>query len=213
LVGNASDLLGILARYPGWLAFLRLKASSVHNFYRQARQLLVQSGFAHVQLSARGWPPPWNRSSGKDYGLLADVCDAVTPKLFTFDYSVLPRWYAQTLLEWNPTLTESEVLDALVECMDLEDDIRGRSLDDYHIPGPTEYHPADIDVYRGRVEQVIDHVAGRAPCYPISNPCMPETQWRKMVELVRHSRADGMWINMYGYLSPAKLETVRTTWA
>lgn len=83
----------------------------------------------------------------------------------------------------------------------------------YHIPGRTERHPARIDVYRERIDEVVDQVNGRVPCYPISNPCTPEDQWRQMVALVRDSTADGMWVNMYGYLSEPKCDILRRMWS
>lgn len=209
---NPSELLELLACYPGWLQFLRFKAHSVVDYYRRLRQSLDSLGFDKITLSARGWPPPWNRSSGMDYRGLAEVCNAVTPKLFTFDYSVLPRWYGQTLLGWNPERSESEILDALVEWMNLPDDLKPRSFAHYHIPAPTEPHPARLEVYRTRLDEVVDQVGGQAYCYPFAHAYLPEAQWKRMVALIRDSRVDGMWVQMYGYLSNRKLEILREMW-
>jgi hypothetical protein len=33
-----------------------------------------------------------------------------------------------------------------------------------------------------------------------------------MVALIRDSQVDGMWVQMYGYLSDRKLEILRNTW-
>ena len=210
---NPLGLLGLLVHYPGWLHLLRFKAASIAGFYRKIRALLDTMGLRKVQISARGWPPPWNRSSGMDYRMLAEVCDAVTPKLFTFDYCALPRWYGQSLAAWNPGLPESAVLDALVEWMNLPDDLEERSFARYHIPAPDELHPARIGCYGARIDEVVDAVTGRAPCYPFGHAYLPESQWREMVALIAASRADGMWVQMYGYLSDRKLEILRETWA
>jgi hypothetical protein len=212
LARNPSELLELLAHYPGWLQFLRFKAHSVVDYYRRLRQSLDNLGFDKITLSARGWPPPWNRSSGMDYRGLAEVCDAVTPKLFTFDYSVLPRWYGQTLLGWNPERSESEILDALVEWMNLPDDLECRSFAHYHIPAPTEPHPARLEAYRARLDEVADQAGGHAYCYPFAHAYLPEAQWKRMVALIRDSRVDGMWVQMYGYLSDRKLEILREMW-
>jgi hypothetical protein len=212
LVRNPSELLELLAHYPGWLQFLRFKAHSVVDYYRRLRQSLDSLGFETITLSARGWPPPWNRSSGIDYRGLAKVCDAVTPKLFTFDYSVLPRWYGQTLLSWNPERSESEILDALVHWMNLPDNLEHRSFAHYHIPAPTEPHPARLEAYRARLDEVADQVGGQAHCYPFAHAYLPEAQWKRMVALIRDSRVDGMWVQMYGYLSDRKLEILRQMW-
>lgn len=208
LACNPSEFLELLIHYPGWLQFLRFKTQSVVDIYRRIRQLLVKT----IELSARGWPPPWNRSSGMDYRALTELCNAVTPKLFTFDYSALPRWYGQTLLAWNPHLSETEVLDSLVEWMNLPDDLERRSFANYHIPAPTEPHPARLEAYRARLDEVVDQVGGNAFCYPFAHAYLPEPQWKRMVALIRDSRVDGMWVQMYGYLSDPKLEILRDMW-
>jgi hypothetical protein len=212
LLFNPSELLELLIHHPGWLHFLQFKAESVVRFYRKVRQLLDNLGLEKISLSARGWPPPWNRSSGMDYRSLAEVCTAVTPKLFTFDYSVLPRWYGQTLLDWNPGLSESGILDALVEWMNLPDDFIHRSFVNYHIPAPAELHPARLEVYRTRLDEVVDQVNSQAHCFPFAHAYLPEPQWKRMVALIRDSRVDGMWVQMYGYLSDRKLEILRHMW-
>lgn len=212
LLSNPWEWLELLSHYPGWLQFLRFKARTVTEFYRRVRLLLDEMDRPQMILSARGWPPPWNRSSGMDYRALADICGAVTPKLFTFDYSALPRWYGQTLLHWNPTLSEREILDALVDWLNLPDSIERRSFADYYIPAPAEPHPARLEVYRTRVDEVVDQVGGRARCYPFAHAYLPEPQWKRMIALVRDSRVDGMWVQMYGYLSGAKLEILKEMW-
>jgi hypothetical protein len=212
ILRNPSELLELLTHYPGCLYFLQFKAKTVVSFYRKVRQVLDNLGMERVSLSARGWPPPWNRSSGMDYRALSEICAAVTPKLFTFDYSVLPRWYGQTLLDWNPELAESEILDTLVEWMNLPDDFERRSFANYHIPAPTEPHPAKIEAYRVRLDEVADQVRGRALCYPFAHAYLPEPQWKRMIAMIRDSRVDGMWVQMYGYLSDQKLQILSELW-
>jgi hypothetical protein len=147
-----------------------------------------------------------------DYRVLADVCDAVTPKLFLFDYSALPRWYGQTLLKWNPNLAESEILDTLIEWMNLPDDFERRSFALYHIPPPTEPHPARLDVYRTRLDEVVAQVGDRAKCYPFAHAYLPEPQLKRMIAQIRDSRVDGMWVQMYGYLSDRKFQILGEMW-
>jgi hypothetical protein len=212
LLRNPSELLETLTHYPGWLYFLQFKANTVVSFYRKVRQLLDDLDLEAVGLSARGWPPPWNRSSGMDYRSLSEVCVAVTPKLFTFDYSALPRWYGQTLLAWNPELAESEILDTLVEWMSLPDDFERRSFANYHIPAPAELHPAKVEAYRIRLDEVAEQVHGKALCYPFAHAYLPEPQWKRMIAVIRDSRVNGMWVQMYGYLSDQKLQILSELW-
>lgn len=212
LLCNPAELLELLTHYPGWLQFLSFKAQSVVSSYRDVRQLLDTLGAKEVTLSARGWPPPWNRSSGMDYRALAETCTAVTPKLFTFAYSALPRWYGQTLIAWNPKLSESEILDALVEWMNLPDDIEERSFNDYRIPAPTQLQPAKVAVYGTRLDEVMNQVDGKAHCYPFAHAYMPEPQWKRLISMIRDSRVDGVWVQMYGYLSDRKLDILGRMW-
>jgi hypothetical protein len=212
VAANPGQLAELLIRYRGWTQFLAFKAASVVGFYHKARQLLDDLGFSSMTISARGWPPPWNRSSGMDYRELAGICTAVTPKLFTFDYSALPRWYGQTLAGWNPALVESDLLDSLVAWMNLPDGLEPRLFAKYRIPAPEEPHPAKIEAYQSRLDEVVDQAGGRALCYPIAHAYLPEAQWQQMVRLVRDSRVDGMWVQMYGYLSDRKLAILREAW-
>ncbi len=216
VAGRPSVLLELLTHHPGWLQFLQFKAQSVVSFYGQVRRLLDEMKMQDVKLTARGWCPPWNRSSGSDYRALAEICDAVSPKLFTFDHAVLPRWIGQTLLGWNPRLaeiqSESQLLDAIIDWLNLPDDIQERSFAHYNIPAPEDEHPARLEAYQARLEEVMTQVGGRALYYPIAHPYLPERQWREMVNLICNSQVDGMWVNMYGYLSDRKLAILEENW-
>jgi hypothetical protein len=209
---SLSAFLELLAAYPGWQQFLAFKSQSVVTFYERVRQLLDTLDLETVTLTARGWCPPWNRSSGSDYRALADICGAISPKLFTFDHAVLPRWFGQKLQDWNPALSESHILDTVIAWMNLQDDFEPRSFDLYQIPAPEEPHPARLESYGARLQEVASQVGGRASFYPISHPYASDKQWREMVSLIRESPADGMWVNMYGYLSDPKLEILKDIW-
>lgn len=205
ILENASELKELLMHFLGWLQFMQFKAESVVGFYRRVRQLTDELGYRGKVLAARGWCPPWNRSRGIGYRALTEVCDKITPKLFTFDHNAMPRWYGQTLLTWKPELSESRNLDALIVCMNLPDDIEHQSFVSYDIPAPTEEHPAKLEAYQNRLDELVDQVDGKAPCYPISHLYLLELHWKRMVTLIRESRVDGMWVNMYGYLTDQKL--------
>lgn len=210
---HPSAILELLTHYPGWLQFLQLKALTVTSFYQEVRELMKRLGMGDRKLSARGWPPPWNRSSGMDYRTLADSCDAVTPKLFTFDYSALPRWYGEVLKTWNPHLSETAILDCLIEIMGLKDDLVNRRFTNYNIPAPNEHHPAHIDAYRQRIQEVQAQVNGRATCLPFAHAYMPKSQWLEMLTMLRDINVDGIWVQMYGYLSDSKFDILREVWA
>jgi hypothetical protein len=213
LARRPSELVDLLLAYPGWYDLLRFKARTVVGYYAAVRQAMDLEGARQMALGANGWCPPFNLSSGMDYGAVAGVCQALRVKLFTFHWSVLPRWYGQTLLRWNPTLSEEHILDALVDALELPDRNSPRSFAQYHIPTPDEPHPTLPEAWRIKTDAVADQVAGRAPFYAYAHSYRPLEQWKRTISVLRDSRADGMWVQRYGYLSDAKLEALRVLWA
>jgi len=208
----ATALSRLIDEAPGWAEFLRFKAETVTTFYRAVRRTLDAAGRTDLRLMARGWPPPWNRWSGMDYGALAEVCTAATPKLFAFDYCAVPRWYGEVLKRWNPALSEPAILDALTAWLDLPDNFPARRFDLYAIPAEDEPHPVGVPAYRRRVEAVLGAVGGRCAVQPFAHCHMPEAMWHEQVRMLRDAAVDGIWIQMYGYLSESKLQTLRDEW-
>jgi hypothetical protein len=206
------ELLELLQSFPGWLDFIRLKSETVTEVYGLIRQAMDAEGAQHMQLGANGWPPPFNRASGVDYRALAQVCHVVRPKLFTFHWSALPRWYGQVLRQWNPDLSERQLLDALVDILELPDDNAPRSFAQYHIPAPHEDHPARPECWREKLDEVVDQVGGRAACYALAHSYRSLAQWKRMIAVVRDSRVDGMWVQRYDYLSDDKLDALARMW-
>ncbi|MBI4536687.1 MAG: hypothetical protein HY712_01880 [candidate division NC10 bacterium] len=208
----ATALSRLIDEAPGWAEFLRFKAEAVTTFYRDVRRALDAADRTDVQLMGRGWPPPWNLWSGMDYDALAGVCAAATPKLFAFDYCAIPRWYGEVLQRWNPALSEAAILDALTAWLDLPDNFPTRRFDLYAIPAEDEPHPVGVPAYRCRVEAVLRAVGGRCAVQPFAHCHMPEAMWREKVRMLREAAVDGMWIQMYGYLSEPKLQILREEW-
>lgn len=208
----ATALVRLIDEAPGWAGFLRFKATAITTFYRDVRRALDAMGRTDVRLMARGWPPPWNRWSGMEYGALAEICAAVTPKLFAFDYCAIPRWYGETLQRWNPGLSETAILDALVAWLDLPDEFTDRHFALYGIPAEDEPHPVGIAAYARRVEEVLRVAGGRCAVQPFAHCHMPDAMWREKVRMLSSAAVDGMWIQMYGYLSDSKLQILRGEW-
>ena len=206
------ELAELLQSYPGWLDLMRFKANTVVDAYTDYRRAMDAQGAAKMGLGANGWPPPFNRVSGMDYRRLADVCSSLRPKLFTFHWSALPRWYGQTLMAWNPGLSERHLLDTLVACLDLPDAIPVRSFSDYHIPAPNEDHPATPSSWREKLDEVVAQVGGRTACHAYAHSYRSEAQWTRMIAVIRDSRADGMWVQRYGYLSDSKFAALAHMW-
>jgi len=209
---SPGEMIAWVRDYPGWLDLLRFKADSVCALYGKIRAAMDNDGAAAMELGANGWAPPFNLSSGADYRRLADIVTAVRPKLHTFHWSTLPRWYGERLRAWNPTVGEQPILDMLVTLLDLPDDQAPRSFDKYHIPAPDEIHPARPEAWRTKLQQAVDQVGGRAKCYAYAHSYRPLKQWRQMIEVVRETDVDGMWVQRYGYLSDAKLRVLGDLW-
>lgn len=91
------------------------------------------------------------------------------------------------------------MLDALLDWMNLPDDLKQRSFANYHIPVSHEPHPAKIEAYQVRLDEVVDQVNGEAFCYPFAHAYPPAPQWERMVAMIGDSRVDGMWVQGYGY--------------
>ncbi|MCZ6678362.1 MAG: hypothetical protein O7E52_14060 [Candidatus Poribacteria bacterium] len=209
---NPSEMLDLLVRYPGWLDLLRFKSDVVYGLYAEIRQAMNDAGYANVELIANGWAPPFNRSSGMDYGRLSGTVQCVRPKLYTFHWSAMPRWYGQILKAWNPQLGESAILTAIKAWFNLPDDIAHPTFANYHIPGPDENHPVHPKTFRERIDEVTHQVNGQCPVMPLAHGYRPAAQWKRMVAIVRDSPADGMWVQRYCYLSDEKLRILREFW-
>jgi len=212
LAQNPWGMLELLQSYPGWLDFLRFKAETVVGLYAVFRQAMDDERAACLELGANGWAPPFNRSSGMDYRALSEVVQSLRPTLYTFHWSVLPRWYGQTLLDWNPSLPEGLLLDALVAILGLPDHNAPRNFSQYHIPAPHEDHPATPECWRAKLDEVVDQAGGRTPVYAYAHSYRSEAQWKRMIAVVRDSRVDGMWVTRYEYLSNNKFAALKAMW-
>ena len=211
-LGRPSALVELLADHPGVLEFVRFKAACVARFYGAMAETLCDLDGGRVTLSARGWAPPWNSVSGMSYRSAAAVCETVAPKLFSFDYAALPRWYGETLRDWSPRLPEEDIVELFLTLFDLVRLPGKEKLGAYLIPRPDEPHPIDAAGIERRVTEIIDQVGGRALVRPIAHAYGPVDQWERTVSTLRNLPVDGIWVQMYGYLSDEKVAVLERTW-
>ena len=151
-------------------------------------------------------------ASGLDFGALAGVADELAPKLFTFDFNAMPRWYAEVLQDWNTGLDEHELLTALLTLLDLPDGIARRRLADYQIPGPGDTHHADVAALLWRVERVRAAGGGRAFVRPFVHAYLNEPKWSELLQSLYGKATDGIWVQMFGYLSDEKSNALARNW-
>ncbi len=213
---SPSRLLDLLARHPGWHDFLSFKRDVVVGLFADIRAAMDAHGYADVALIANGWAPPFNRSSGMDYATLSGTVQVVRPKLYTFHWSAIPRWYGETLRRWNPDLGEAATLDAIKRCFDLPDDNPSPSMADYHIPGPDEAHPVYARTFRDRVSEVAHQVNGACSVTPLAHGYRPADQWKRKLAILRDCAAEGViegiWVQRYCYLTDEKLRILGDIW-
>jgi hypothetical protein len=147
-----------------------------------------------------------------DYGRLAETVQCVRPKLYTFHWSSMPRWYGQVLKSWNPDLGESAILEAIKTWFNLPDNIKSPTFENYHIPRATENHPVHFETLAHRVDEVVRQVGERVPVTPLAHGYVPLEQWKQTVTVVRDTAADGMWVQRYCYLSDEKISALAEIW-
>jgi hypothetical protein len=116
------------------------------------------------------------------------------------------------LLARNPGLDEGLLVRALVNLLDLADEIDEATIGAYGYPEPDEPHPIPNEPQRRKIEQVQTLVRGRTKIYPLVHGYGPFDDFRRRFQLVADSSADGVWINRYGYLSDAKLDAIGQVW-
>src|SRR5262249_12366722 len=95
-------LADALLAYPGVADLLRFKAASVTCAAAELRQVMNDAGASSVALGLNGFAPPWNLVTGLDYRQVHQVVQATRCKLFTFHWPMMTRWYAESLVAWNP---------------------------------------------------------------------------------------------------------------
>ena len=148
-----------------------------------------------------------------DYADLSAWCGMVAPKLFTFDFTALPRWYGEQLLDRSPRLSEEQICDVLVDVFDLPDDLVPRRFAKYRMPAPGETHHTHPAAHRPRIEQIAADVGpGRTRVCPILHAYLPPDEWREMIRVARACDIDGVWVQMYGYLTEQKLDILAEQW-
>lgn len=201
-------LLRRLIGAPGILDWLRFKAALSTNLLRRMRQTITDAAGPTKELAANAFSPPFSLLSGLDFNAAARCCDAVCPKLYTMHWSLIVKLYAEHLLAASAQLDEGLVVRNLARLFDLVDQDGDYRLSDYGYPTPDRPHPVGREPQLRKIAQVVEAVAGRCNVYPIVHSYGPADDFRRRLQLVGDSAADGLWINRYGYLSDEKLAMV-----
>ena len=203
-----------LLTYPGVADLLRFKAASVCGALAELRATLDAAGCGEVPLEVNGFAPPWCLITGMDYGTVGLIAGATRCKLFTFHWPLIVRWWAETLLAWNPTMDEGATLRAILAALDLPHPAEGhrRRLADFGMPRPGEPHPIVMEALTRKLDQAVALAGDGAPCQAYLHSYRPATEFARVLEAARASKAFGCWVQRYGYLSDEKLAILRAAW-
>ena len=188
---------------------MRFKARSVVDFIRALRGWVHSAG-PGLELGVNGFAPPWNEVTGADFAGLAAVADTVRCKLFSFHWSMMVGWLGEYLRAGNPVLSDELVLAAATAIYRMPA-VPGATLADYGMPGPEQPHPIPMTALADRLTEARAGVPpnGRLDAYLHSY--RPAAEFGALLAATA-DRADGTWIQRYGYLSDRKLGILRDAW-
>jgi hypothetical protein len=202
----------LFIRFPGILEWLRCKAALSTDLLRDWRAAINAYGGEEKELSANAFMPPFSFFTGLDFGAAAEHCASISPKLYTMHWSLIVKFWGDVLLAHNPALDEELLVKALVNLLDLADGESGARIADYGYPEPDQPHPIPTAPQVRKIHQALHAVNGRTQIYALVHGYGPLDDFRRRLQLVADSPADGVWINRYGYLSDAKLDAIREIW-
>ncbi|MEZ4870363.1 MAG: hypothetical protein R3C14_54035 [Caldilineaceae bacterium] len=205
-------ILRLYNQFPGVAEWFRLKAALSTDLLRDWRQAITTYGGAEKELSANAFMVPFSYITGLDFAGAAHHCESISPKLYTMHWSLMVKFWGDVLLAANPGLDETLLVHALVNLLDLAEETGGSTIDDYGYPAPDEPHPIPDAPQLRKIGQVKSAVDGKAKVYALVHGYGPLDDFRRRLQLVADSAADGVWINRYGYLSDAKLDVIREVW-
>ena len=199
-------------QFPAAAEWFRFKAALSVDLFRDWHAAIAEFGGPDKELAANAFMPPFSYLTGFDFAGAAQVCTAIAPKLYTMHWSLIVQFWGDVLLTHNPNLDEGLLAKALVNLLDLTDGQAGTRLGDYGYPQPDEPHPIADGPQVRKINQAVATAGDKTAIYPLVHGYGPLDDFRRRLQLVADSRADGVWINRYGYLSDAKLDVIRQVW-
>jgi hypothetical protein len=205
----------LLSRFPAVGEWLRLKAALSVDLLQHWRTIINEAGGSDRELSANAFMPPYSALTGFDFIGAAGCCHSIAPKLYTMHWSLMVKFWGDVLLEANSGLEERLVVQTLVNLMDLADSAAGHAqMAEYGYPNPDEPHPVPDAPQQRKIAlaRSLTNSGGAAAVYPLVHGYGPPDDFRRRLQLVADSAADGVWINRYGYLSDEKLAAIEAVW-
>ena len=202
----------LLRRFPAVYEWLRLKRALSLDLLAFLRETITDAAGPGKELSPTAFMPPLTLFTGMDLNGASQICDAVSPKLYTMHWSAMVEFWGRELLDHNAGLDERLVVRSLVNLFDLDDEATASRIMDYGYPLPDEPHPIPNRPQERRIQQSIAEVRGETNVTFFMHGYGPIDDFTRRFRLVAESKADGVWINRYGYLSNEKLDRVGAIW-
>lgn len=199
-------------RFPHIAEWFRFKAALSTDLLRHWRQIITQHAGADKALAANAFMPPFSYLTGLDFAGAAVHCDSIAPKLYTMHWSLIIQFWGEVLMAANPGLDERLLVRALVNLLDLADDLVEATIDDYGYPAPDEPHPIPDAPQQRKIAQAMQAANGQAKIYALVHGYGPYDDFCRRLQLVADTPVDGVWINRYGYLSDEKLAAIGRIW-
>lgn len=205
----AFEIMRLFGTLPGVAQLLRFKAALTVNYVRELREALDQvTSEGRKKLSPNAFPPPLSLLSGMDFAAVAEHADSINMKLYTMHWPLMVFFYAQELLERNPSLNERVLVRAISTVFDFEDSDQGTKLSDYFYPRPHVRHRAGVRAQARKIRQASAAIAGRAELYPVVHGYGPDPDFERRLRVGWHAGTAGIWINRYAYLSRQKIAAI-----
>lgn len=193
----------------GLSEWLLLKAALSVDVLQHWRDIIDDAGGDRYELSANAFMPEYSHVTGFSFPGAAEICDAVSPKLYTMHWSLMVKFWAEPILAANPQLSEEAVVGCLVRLMDLSDTDEPATVADYGYPAPDEPHPIPDGPQQRKLDDVAAQVGDSCAVTALVHGYGPLEDFSRRLRLVAACPAiSGLWINRYGYLSDAKLDAI-----
>ena len=207
-------ILDFYNQFPGVAEWFRLKAALSSGLLRDWKDAITTFGGPDKELSANAFILPFSYVTGLSPALAAKSCDSISVKLYAMHWSLMVEFWASALLKANPNLSETAVVPALVNLLDLANpDEGGTTIADYGYPKPDEPHPIALSVQGRKLEQAVSAARGQTKVNALVHGYGPLEDFKQRFEVALKSSVNGIWINRYGYLGDTKLEAIRELWA
>ena len=205
--GSRGYLLDLLLDNPGLVDAIHLKRLISEEVIEVCRDALDVSGDRRRKLTPMAFPPPFTLISGFNYARTAVHADAIALKLIPSHWSMILRSYGDALTAANPGLSESLLVRALLDQLDIQEETGSLMLDEYRHPRPDEvFRPGQGP--EARKIAYAQQRAGDVPVIPLLHSLGPADDFRERLSSTYAAAGNCVWINRYAFLSNEKLAVI-----